>query len=52
MSQIALVSDEHDDNVAVGMVAKLLQPPRDVLVGLMLADIVDEEGTDGAAVVG
>ena len=34
------------------MIAQLLQPPRDVLVGLVLADVVDEQGADGAAVVG
>jgi hypothetical protein len=51
MPQIALVSDEHDDNVGVGMVAQLLQPPRDVLVCLVLADIVHEKRSHGAAVV-
>ena len=34
------------------MVPKLLQPPRDVLVCLVLADVVDEEGADGTTVVG
>jgi hypothetical protein len=34
------------------MVAKLLEPPGDVLVGLVLADVVDEEGANGTAVVG
>jgi len=52
MPQIALVSDQHDDDVRVGMVAQLLQPPCDVLVGLVLADIVDEQGSHGATVVG
>lgn len=52
MPQIALVSDQHDDDVGVGMVAKLLEPPGDVLVGLVLADVVDEEGANGTAVVG
>jgi hypothetical protein len=50
--QIALVSHQHDDNVCVGMVAELFQPAGDVLVGLVLGDVVDEEGTDCAAVVG
>lgn len=49
--QIALVSNQHDDDVRVGMVAKLFQPARDVLVGLVLGDVVDEEGADRAAVV-
>lgn len=34
------------------MVAQLLQPPVDIIVGLVLADIVDKESTDSAAVVG
>ena len=34
------------------MIAQLLQPPGNVLVGLMLADVVDEQGPDGTAVVG
>lgn len=52
MSQIALVAHQHDDNVRVCMVPQLLKPSRDVLVCLVLADIVDEEGTDRASVVG
>lgn len=52
VSQIALVSDQHDDDVGVSVVPQLLQPSRDVLVGLVLADVVDEEGTDSATVVG
>lgn len=52
MSQIALVTDKHDNNVGVGVVAELLEPSRDVLVSLVLADIVNEEGTDGTTVVG
>jgi hypothetical protein len=51
MPQIALVTDEHDDDVGVGMVAQLLQPPRHVLVCLVLADVVDEQGAHCAAVV-
>lgn len=52
VSQIALVSNKHDDDVGVGMVAQLLQPPGHVVVGLVLADIVDEQSTDGTAIVG
>lgn len=51
MPQIALVADQHDDNVGVGVVAELLQPPRHVLVCLVLADVVDEQGADSATVV-
>lgn len=52
MSQIALVSHEHDDDVCVGMVPQLLQPPGHGLVCLVFADIVDEEGANGTAIVG
>lgn len=51
VSQIGLVSNEHDDNVTVSMVSQLLEPSGDILVCLVLADVVDEQGTDGAAVV-
>ena len=51
MSQITLVSDQHDDNVGIGVIPQLLQPPVDILVGLVFADIVDEKGTNGTTVV-
>jgi hypothetical protein len=51
MPQIALVSDQHNDNVGIGMVPELLEPPGHVLVGLVLADVVDEQGADGSTVV-
>lgn len=52
VAQITLVSDQHDDNVGVSVVAELLQPSCDILVRLVLADIVDEKGTDSTTVVG
>ena len=52
MPQIALVTHQHDHDIAVRMIPQLLQPPRHILVRLVLADIVDEEGADGSAVVG
>ena len=52
MSQIALVSNQHDDDVVVGVIAQLFQPSRDVLECLVLADVVDEQRADCAAVVG
>ena len=52
MLQIALVANQHDDDVGVGVIPKLLKPSRDVLVSLVLADIVDEERTDSPSVVG
>ena len=52
MPQIALVSNQHDHNVRIGMVPQLFQPSLYILVCLMLRDVVDEKGTDSAAVVG
>lgn len=52
MPQIALVAHQHDDDVGVGMIAQLLQPARDILVGLVLGDVVDEQGAHRATVVG
>ena len=49
--EIALVTDEHDDDVRVCVVAELLEPARDVRVRLMLRDVVHEQGADRAAVV-
>ena len=51
MLQIALVADEHDDDVRVRVVAELLQPPRDVDVRGVLRDVVHEERAHRAAVV-
>lgn len=52
MSQIALVSHQHDNNVRIGVVPQFLKPSCDILVGLVLADIVYEQGADGSSVVG
>lgn len=51
MAQIALVTNKHDDDVRIGVIPQLLQPPVDILISLMLADVVNKEGTDGATVV-
>jgi hypothetical protein len=51
MPQIALVTDQHNDNVRVGVVAQLLQPSCDVLVCLVLADVINEQRSHRAAVV-
>lgn len=50
--KIGLVADEHDHNVLVRVVAQLLEPAGHVLVGRVLGNVVHEESTDGAAVVG
>ena len=52
MLQIALVADEHDDDVRVCVVPELLQPPRDVRVRLVFRDVVHEQRAHRAAVVG
>ncbi len=52
MFQIALVPNQHDDDVGVRMVSQFLEPPSDVGVGRMLGDIIDEESTDCSTVVG
>ena len=50
--QVGLVPDERDDDVGVGVVAQLLEPPLDVLESLRLGDVVDQQRADRAAVVG
>lgn len=52
VSQITLVTHKHDDNVGIRVVSEFLQPPGDVVVGLVLADVVNEQGTNGATIVG
>ena len=51
MPQIALVSYQHDDNVGIGMISKLLQPPRDIVIGLVLADVVNQQRSHCSSVV-
>ena len=52
MPQITLVAHQHDHNIRVRMISQLLQPPRHILVGLVLGDVVDEQSAHGAAIVG
>ena len=51
MLQIAFVSDQHNDNVTVGVITKFFQPPSHILICLMFADVVDEKSADSAAIV-
>ena len=51
MLQIALVADEHDDDVRIGVVTELLQPSCDVHVRCVLGDVVDKERADRTTVV-
>lgn len=52
MSQIALVTHQHDDDIGIGVISQLLQPPRHILIGGVLANVVNEQCTDGSAIVG
>lgn len=51
MPQITLVPHKHNHNITIRMIPQLLQPPRHILKRLMLADIVHEECSHGAAIV-
>lgn len=51
MPQIALVTHEHDNDIRVGMVAQFFQPPRHILVCLVLANIIDKQRSHCTAVV-
>jgi hypothetical protein len=51
MSQIALVSHQHDHDVGVRVVAQLLQPSFNVLVRQMFSNVVHQEGTHRSSVI-
>ncbi len=51
MSQIALVPHQHDHNIGVGVVSKFLQPPSNIVVCLVLANIIDKQRADRSPVV-
>jgi len=48
--EVALVADEHDDEVGVTRLARLLQPPREVVERVTAGDVVDEQRARGAAI--
>lgn len=52
MLQIALISHQHDDDVAVRVLPQLIQPSPHVDKGLLLADVVHQKRADRPAVVG
>jgi hypothetical protein len=52
MSQITLVSNKHNDDIGISMIAELFQPSRYIIIGLVLADIVYKESTDRSTVIG
>ena len=49
--QVTLVTDEHNDNVRIGMVAEFLEPASNVGVRRVLGNIIDEESAYRTAVV-
>lgn len=51
MLEVALVADEHDGHVGVGVLARLLEPPRQVVERLPPCDVVHEQRAGRAAVV-
>lgn len=51
VAQVALVAHEHDDDVAVGVVPQLLQPPLHILVREVLGDVVHQQCPHSSTVV-
>lgn len=51
VAQVTLVAHEHDDNVAVGVIPQLLQPPLHVLIGEVLGDVIHQQCPHGSTVV-
>lgn len=49
--EITLVTDEHNHNVSLGMVAQLLQPTLHVLKRYMLRDIIHKQCSHSPSVV-
>ncbi|VEU33529.1 unnamed protein product [Pseudo-nitzschia multistriata] len=49
--EIVLVSDQHDYHIGLGVLARLLEPPRQVLEGVSPGYIVDQEGSCSASVI-
>jgi hypothetical protein len=52
VSQIALISHQHDDDVRICVIPQLFQPSCHILVRLVFADIVDEQSSHRPSVVG
>ena len=51
VTQVRLVTDEHDDDVGVGMVTKFPEPALDVFICQVFSNVVDKKSTDGAAII-
>lgn len=51
MPKIALIANEHDDDIAIRVVPEFLQPSRDIDVCGVLGNVVDEQRANCATVV-
>ena len=51
MPQIALVPHQHNHNIDIRVVPQFLQPAVDVLVGLVLCNVINEERANSTSVV-
>mmetsp|Transcript_717 Transcript_717/g.991 ORF Transcript_717/g.991 Transcript_717/m.991 type:complete len:227 (-) Transcript_717:135-815(-) len=51
MSQVRLISNQHDHNVRLGVISQFLQPTLNILKSGMFANIINEEGSNGSTVV-
>ncbi len=49
--EIRLVSDEHDSRIGAAELPNVGKPLRNALEGFLVRDVVDDQRTDGAAVV-
>lgn len=49
--QVPLVAHQHDHDVRVGVVVQLFQPSLGALVGQVLGDVVDQQGSDCSPVI-
>ncbi|WVZ64543.1 hypothetical protein U9M48_014043 [Paspalum notatum var. saurae] len=51
VSQICLVANKHDDNVRIGVIPELLQPPLHILKGHMACHVVHDKCADSPSIV-
>jgi len=51
VTQIGLVTDEHDDDVLVGVIAEFAQPPFHIFVCEVFGNVVDEQSSDSTPVI-
>jgi len=51
MSQIALISHQHNHNIRIRMIPQLFQPPLHILIRLMLADIIHQKRSDRSSII-